>query len=164
MVFRPVTHTLPPSSFELTVTTTEPTVTSEMTSEKTCIDWSFGDWLSAKVSLREEVRTSRLSVIAKLRQTMSGPQRSQSLGQSASYPNSLHNSSAHLHSYSPQRLLVPALWRIQHLQQLGVDGPQITHNSRADRLVERALARIPRLEADAAPRRLGRARCTPDTA
>ncbi len=38
----PPTHTFPPRSFELTVTTTEPTVISEMTREKTCIDCSFG--------------------------------------------------------------------------------------------------------------------------
>ena len=36
------THTLPPSSLELTVTTTDPIVMSEMTREKTCMDCAFG--------------------------------------------------------------------------------------------------------------------------
>ena len=36
------THTFPPRSFEFTVTTTDPMVMSEMTSENTCIDCSLG--------------------------------------------------------------------------------------------------------------------------
>lgn len=41
---RSIAYTLPPSSFELTVTTTVPMVIKEMTSEKTCIDCSCGAW------------------------------------------------------------------------------------------------------------------------
>ena len=41
------TYTLPPSSFELTVITTDPIVTREMTRENTFIDCSGGDLLSA---------------------------------------------------------------------------------------------------------------------
>lgn len=37
------THTFPPSSLVLIVTTAEPMVTSEMTREKTWRDWSLGD-------------------------------------------------------------------------------------------------------------------------
>jgi len=48
------THTLPPSSLELTVMTTDPMVTSEITSEKTFIDCSGGDYISA-LHLREPV-------------------------------------------------------------------------------------------------------------
>jgi len=41
------TYTLPPNSLELTVMTTDPIVTREMTSEKTFIDCSGGDYESA---------------------------------------------------------------------------------------------------------------------
>jgi hypothetical protein len=54
-----LTHTLPPSSFELTVTTTEPMVTSEMTREKTCIDCSFGDWRELKRKQTTHIKAER---------------------------------------------------------------------------------------------------------
>ena len=41
------TYTLPPSNLELTVMTTDPMVTREMTSENTFIDCSGGDYRSA---------------------------------------------------------------------------------------------------------------------
>jgi len=44
-------YTLPPRSFELMVKTTEPTVTREMTSEKTCIDCSGGDYTVSVTTL-----------------------------------------------------------------------------------------------------------------
>lgn len=43
-------YTLPPRSFELMVKTTEPIVTSEITSENTCIDCSGGDCSISTVS------------------------------------------------------------------------------------------------------------------
>jgi hypothetical protein len=46
------TYTLPPSNLELTVMTTDPMVTSEMTSENTFIDCSGGDYRSA-LSIQE---------------------------------------------------------------------------------------------------------------
>jgi hypothetical protein len=42
-----LTYTLPPSNLEFTVMTTDPMVTSEMTSENTFIDCSGGDYRSA---------------------------------------------------------------------------------------------------------------------
>jgi hypothetical protein len=42
-----LTYTLPPSNLELTVMTTDPMVTREMTREKTFIDCSGGDYRSA---------------------------------------------------------------------------------------------------------------------
>jgi hypothetical protein len=41
------TYTLPPSNLELTVMTTDPMVTREMTRENTFIDCSGGDYTSA---------------------------------------------------------------------------------------------------------------------